>query len=119
MLRFSPIFIPLAHRWPQRHISGRCSRKNLRAPSKDSGRGGDGSTGNPGDSETQESLLVLILGRAASSLLVLALKAGVASSLVISKEPWVLLCVPLLSSGALNPQCLFQGLKGGSLCPSV
>ena len=87
MLRSSPIFIPLAHRWPQRHISGRCSRKNLCAPSKDSGRGGDGCNGDSGDSETQESLLVLILGRAASPLLVLALRAGVTSSSVISKEP--------------------------------
>nr|KAF6397350.1 mitochondrial ribosomal protein L24 [Rousettus aegyptiacus] len=46
-------------RWPQRYISGRCSRKNLRAPSEDAGGGSDGGDGDPGDPETQESLLVL------------------------------------------------------------
>uniref|UniRef100_A0A673U2P7 Large ribosomal subunit protein uL24m n=1 Tax=Suricata suricatta TaxID=37032 RepID=A0A673U2P7_SURSU len=48
-------------RWPQRHISRRCSRKNLRAPFKDTGGGGDGGDGDSGDAETQEGLLVLIL----------------------------------------------------------
>ncbi|XP_068397148.1 large ribosomal subunit protein uL24m isoform X2 [Eschrichtius robustus] len=38
--------------WPQRHISGRCSRKNLCAQSKDTGGGGNGGDGDPGDTET-------------------------------------------------------------------
>lgn len=31
---------------------GRCSKKNLWAPSEDTGRGSDGGDGDPGDSET-------------------------------------------------------------------
>lgn len=54
-----PIFFLWLNRWPQRYISGRCSRKNLRAPSEDAGGGSDGGDGDPGDPETQESLLVL------------------------------------------------------------
>lgn len=50
------------NRWSQRHLGGRCSRKNLCAPFKDTGGRGDGGHGDPGDSETQEGLLVLNLG---------------------------------------------------------
>ncbi|XP_063106446.1 large ribosomal subunit protein uL24m isoform X1 [Cavia porcellus] len=53
--------VRVSTRWPQRHICGRCPRKNVCASSKDTGGRGDGGNGDPGNQETQESLLVLSL----------------------------------------------------------